>query len=105
MQLMEVETYNKFLHPFNILFYITLISYILKEFFILFSIDFIVFDIIPELVYLIIIGGYAIYYIVPYFKPDLINGFELPSSDQNLDNKTTKTTKEKELDELRDISL
>lgn len=105
MQLMEIETYNKLLYPLNILFYITLISYILKEFFILFSIDFIVFDIIPELVYLIIIGCYAIYYIVPYFKPDLINGFELPSSDQNLDNKTTKTTKEKELDELRDISL
>ena len=104
MAYLQLDQYNRIIKIFNPIFYISVILFFLKEFSILFSWDLFV-EYIPDFVFLIVFFVYAVFYIGPMFRHDWVEGYELPTFDEEEEEEEELTDEEKELKELEKISL
>jgi len=104
MSVMHVDQYQHIMRVCNPIFYASLLVFFLKEFSLLFGWQIFV-NYIPDLLFLLLFVAYAIVYIGPIIRPDLIEGYELPTYDQEEIEEEELTAEEKELRDLERISL
>ena len=103
MELLTLERYNWIMDFLNIAFGMGVVLFFLKEFTILFGWSVFVLY-IRDYTFFLLFLMYAIFYITPFFYPELVKGFVLPDPEPE-EEEIELTPEEKELRELEKISL
>jgi len=104
MAYLRLKQYELIMKIFNPIFAIFVLLFFAKEFSLLFEWNLFV-DAFPDWIFLIIFLVYAICYISPMFRPELVDGYELPTFKDDEENTRELSDEEKELKELERISL
>lgn len=104
MAYLDLEQYKRIMKFQNPIFGVFLVLFFLKEFSLLFGWNLFV-DYIPDMLFLIEFANYAFFYIGPMFKPEWVEGYELPTYEEEEEEEEELSEEEKELKELERISL